>query len=415
MRPAPSVATGHGVDGSHAWLRLGISLLLGTIGGVGIWAVVVVLPAVQADFGVDRGGASLPYTANMIGFAAGNVLVGRYVDRLGVAIPVAVAASALGLGFILTAATTSIWQFTLIQALVGFGSSVFFGPMMADISHWFERHRGIAITAIASGNYTAGAIWPIVIGALQPLGGWRVSFVIIGIFCMAAMVPLSFLLRARAPHTASAAGDAAAHAGKPAKHINLSPAALQALLIVAGLGCCMAMSMPQVHIVAYCTDLGYGAARGSEMLSLMLGAGILSRLGSGLLADRIGGVRTLLLGSVLQGISLFLYIPFDGLASLYVVSFVFGLSQGGIVPCYAIIVREYLPAREAGQRVGIVIMATIVGMALGGWVSGWIYDMTGSYHAAFLNGIAWNLLNVATMVFVLMRTGNTPRPAAASA
>ena len=164
------------------------------------------------------------------------------------------------------------------------------------------------------------------------------------------------------------------------------------------------MSMPQVHIVAYCLDLGYGVARGSEMLSLMLAGGIVSRLASGFLADRIGGVRTALLGSVLQALSLLFYIPFDGLASLYVVSLVFGLSQGGIVPCYAIIVREYMPAKEAGRRVGIVIMATIVGMALGGWMSGAIYDLTGSYAAAFLNGIGWNLLPIAVLGLLLWRT-----------
>jgi MFS family permease len=185
----------------------------------------------------------------------------------------------------------------------------------------------------------------------------------------------------------------------------MSPGAIQILLVIAGLGCCVAMSMPQVHIVAYCADLGYGVARGAEMLSLMLATGIISRLASGFLADRIGGIKTLLIGSVLQGLSLLFYIPFDGLASLYIVSAMFGLAQGGIVPCYAIIVREYMPAREAGQRVGIVIMSTILGMALGGWMSGFIYDQTGSYAAAFLNGIAWNLVNVTAMALLLWRSG----------
>jgi MFS family permease len=184
------------------------------------------------------------------------------------------------------------------------------------------------------------------------------------------------------------------------------------LLALAGIGCCVAMSMPQVHIVAYCADLGYGVAVGAEMLALMLTAGIVSRLASGFLADWIGGVRTLLLGSVLQGLALVLYLPFDGLTSLYVVSLIFGLSQGGIVPSYAIIVREYLPAQEAGARIGFVIMATILGMALGGWMSGWIFDLTGSYRMAFLNGIAFNVLNIAIMLTVLMRTRG-PRPVAA--
>jgi len=166
----------------------------------------------------------------------------------------------------------------------------------------------------------------------------------------------------------------------------------------------VAMSMPQVHIVAYCGDLGYGVARGAEMLSLMLGFGIVSRIGSGFIADRIGGVRTLLLGSLLQGVALFLYLWFDGLASLYVISALFGLFQGGIVPSYAIIVREYFPPREAATRLGVVLMATLLGMALGGWLSGLVFDLTGSYRAAFLNGLGWNLLNVAIMVWLLQRT-----------
>src|SRR5690606_10743565 len=172
---------------------------------------------------------------------------------------------------------------------------------------------------------------------------------------------------------------------------------------------------PQVHIVAYCVDLGFGVARGAEMLSLMLVGGIVSRIGSGWLADRIGGIPTLLIGSVGQGLSLLFYIPFDGLASLYVVSLVFGLSQGGIVPSYAIIVREYLPAEEAGRRTGLIIMMTIVGMAVGGWMSGWIYDLTGSYQAAFLHGIAWNLVNVTAMPLVLFKTGKPRAEATAAA
>ena len=181
-----------------------------------------------------------------------------------------------------------------------------------------------------------------------------------------------------------------------------SPAALQAILILAGLACCLAMSMPQVHLVAYCADLGYGPARGAEMLSLMLGLGVVSRLASGWIADHIGGAGTLVLGSALQCLALLFYLPFDGLTSLYLVSALFGLSQGGIVPSYALIVRDCFPAREAGTRVSIVLTSTVMGMALGGWLSGVIYDVTGSYAAAFLNGIGWNLVNLAIAFWLLL-------------
>ncbi|TPI48251.1 MFS transporter [Mesorhizobium sp. B2-9-1] len=394
-----NAANSAGIDSFYAWTRLGISLLLATIGGVGMWAVVVVLPAVQAEFGVDRAAASMPYTATMVGFAAGNVLVGRAIDRVGYWIPALVSSMALVAGFALASLSTSIVQFTLAQGLlIGVGTSAIFGPLIADISHWFNRRRGVAVATAAAGSYLAGTVWPAIIPPLMKAEGWRFTYVAIGIACLVTMAPLVIMLRRRAPVVVAGSPGA-----RPVQPISLSPAALQALLVIAGLGCCVAMSMPQVHIVAYCMDLGYGVAHGADMLSIMMAAGVVSRLVSGFVADRIGGVKTLLIGSVLQCLSLFFYIPFDGLASLYVVSLVFGLSQGGIVPCYAIIVREYMPAREAGQRVGIVIMATIFGMAIGGWMSGWIYDLTGSYAAAFLNGIGWNLLNILMMVVVFWR------------
>ncbi len=182
-----------------------------------------------------------------------------------------------------------------------------------------------------------------------------------------------------------------------------APRALQALLCVAGIACCVAMAMPQVHIVAYCGDLGYGVARGAEMLSIMLASGIVSRIASGFIADRIGGLGTLLIGSFMQMVALALYLLFDGLMSLYIISALFGLFQGGIVPSYALIVREFFPPREAGMRVGVVIFATVIGMALGGWMSGLIFDVTGSYAAAFVHGILWNMLNLAIAGWLLLR------------
>jgi len=397
-------ANSPGIDSGYAWMRLAISVLLATIGCVGSWAVVVVLPAVQAEFGIDRAAASMPFTATMVGFAAGNVLIGRVVDRLGYWIPALASTVVLAAGFLLAALSNSILQFTLAQGvLIGVGTAAIFGPLIADISHWFNRRRGVAMTAAASGNYLAGAAWPTVMPYLIQGHGWRFTYAAIGIFCLVTMVPLALMLRRKAPGR-MAAGSPGAGVIQP---ISLSPGALQALLIVAGLGCCVAMSMPQVHIVAYCMDLGYGVAHGADMLSIMMAAGVVSRLGSGFIADRIGGVKTLLIGSALQCLSLFFYIPFNGLASLYVVSLVFGLSQGGIVPCYAIIIREYMPAKEAGQRIGTVLMATIFGMAIGGWMSGWIYDLTGSYAVAFLNGIAWNLVNVVAIGLLLWKANRS--------
>ena len=409
------------IDGPAAWLRLFAALVACTIGGVGMWSVVVVLPAVQADFHISRADASLAYTLNTLGFGFGGILMGRLADRLGIMRPFLGAGVTLGLGFIAAAYAANIWQFALVQGiLIGLlGSSVAFGPMIADISHWFERRRGIAVAICASGNYFAGTIWPPVVQHMVSTYGWRQTHIWLGLFCIVAMVPLSLAFRRRAPAKPAVFLDAghepAAAAAIPVRP-PVPPMVLQSLLMVAGVACCVAMSMPQVHIVAYCNDLGYGLARGAEMLSLMLGLGIVSRLASGLIADRIGGMNTLLLGSILQGIALFLYLPFNGLMSLYVVSGLFGLFQGGIVPSYALIVRQYFPPEEAGTRVGMVLTATLVGMALGGWLSGVIFDLTGSYQLAFLNGIAWNALNVMIVLFLKWKgRGRQHQPGAMAA
>jgi len=388
-------------ESAYAWVRLLACLVIGTIGSVGMWAVVVTLPAVQAEFGVARADASLPYTLTMIGFGAGTVALGRLSDRLGIVLPLIGAILTLGLAFIVSGLAPSLMLFALANLCIGAGSAATFAPLIADISHWFTRRVGIAVGICASGNYLGGAIWPPVIYHLVEAGGWRRTQFIVGAFCVVAMLPLVAVLRRRlAAHQANAAAAVAADSNAA---LGLSPNALFALLCIAGVACCVAMSMPQVHIVAYCGDLGYGVARGAEMLSLMLGFGIVSRVASGFVADRIGGVATLLIGSVLQGVALLLYLLFDGLASLYVISALFGLFQGGIVPMYAVIVRAYFPPRLTGTLVGVVIMATIAGMALGGWLSGAIFDLTGSYWQAFAHGLAWNLLNGTIAVFLLMR------------
>ena len=390
-------------ESGYAWGRLFAALALSSIGGVGMWSVIVALPAVEAEFGVARSAASLPYTATMVAFGLASIVVGRLSDRIGIFAPVVGSIVLLSLGYATASQATSLWQFVLTQGvLVGAASCVSFGPIIADTSLWFTRRRGMAVAIIACGSYLAGTIWPPVVQHFIEHGGWRAAYRGIAVFCLVTMLPLALALRRRSP--TSGAPAATAHAlSRPARPLGMSPAALQTLLVVAGLSCCVAMSMPQVHIVAYCGDLGHGAARGAQMLSLMLGFGVVSRLASGWISDRIGGRRTLLLGSGLQALALVFFMLFDGLTSLYVVSALFGLFQGGIVPSYAVIVREFFPANEAGMRVSTVLMATVFGMALGGWMSGLIYDLTGSYHTAFLNGLLWNVLNLGIAVGLLKR------------
>ena len=396
-------------DDRYAWWRLLACVLLATLGGIGIWANVILLTEIQQEFGVDRGGASLPYAATMIGFGVGGLLMGRLIDRYGVMWPMLASSIFLAAGFMLASQVQSYWLFIVIQSLlIGMlGMAITFGPLVADISHWFLRYRGLAVAAVASGNYLAGSIWPSVINRLVAADGWRFAYLVIGVVCLVTMVPLSFALRRRPDLRAHSKPQGGVHGRVESP---LAPWLLFGMIAFAGLACCVAMSMPQVHIVAYCVDLGFGPARGAEMLSIMLALGVVSRMVSGVIADRIGGLLTLILGSVLQMLALIAYLPFDGLVSLYVVSALFGLAQGGIVPSYALIIRRYFPAEEAGYRISAVLTMTIAGMALGGWLSGEIFDLTGSYTAAFTHGIAWNVLNLVIALWLLL-----PRPPARTA
>lgn len=397
-------------DSRYAWVRLIVTVIVSMIASAGMWAIVVIMPAVQVEFAVSRADASLPYTLNMIGFALGNFAIGRAVDRFGVSLSLVLAALGIAAGLGLAISSHSILMLSLSQFLVGFASAVGFGPLMADISHWFVRRRGIAVALVASGNYLAGAFWPILLADVLTQNGWRAAYIVLMVATLAGIIPLALLLRSQtSTETKTAAQNISA---LNAQSSGFSPRALAYVLSFAGLSCCMAMSMPQVHIVALCVDMGFGPAVGAEMLALMLLGGVASRIVSGLIADQLGGVRTLLIGSGLQCLALFLYLPAGGLVSLYVVSLVFGLSQGGIVPSYALIVREYMPARDAGARVGFVLMSTIMGMAIGGWISGQIYDWTGSYQWAFVNGIVWNGFNIAIMLWLLMRSKPRPTPSA---
>ena len=408
LPPAPASA----IDSRQAAWRLFITLMLMTLGSSGMYISPVVMPQMQTDFDISRATASMPYTLMMLGFGLGGMLMGHLSDRRGIAFCLALGAVGVGSGYVLAGLAQEVWLFMLINGvLLGFlGISATFAPLVADTSLWWNRRRGIAVAVCASGNYLAGAVWPPLAQYGVETVGWRTTYLVMGLGSAVVMALLALQMRQRPPEQAAPAPPKGSAVMPDAQRpFGLSTRTAHLLLWVAGLACCVAMSMPQVHIVSYCTDLGYGAVRGAEMLSLMLACGIVSRLVSGMICDRIGGLKTLMLGSVLQGVALLLVLPFDGLAALYIASALFGLFQGGIVPSYAIIIREHFSPSEAGSRVGSVIMATLVGMALGGWMSGKIFDLTGSYHAAFLNGIAWNLLNLSIAVFLYGRYRRSQR------
>ena len=376
-------------------LRLFASLIIMTIGATGMYAVILSLKPILVEFESSRAAASLPYAFTMIGYGLGGILMGKISDRFGVFWPVLFAGFMLSAGFAIASIADNLLQLCIIQAvMIGLlGSGATFAPLVADTSHWFTHRRGIAVGIVISGNYLAGAIWPPIIQDMIDAANWRTAYTTLAVITVSILPILSFILyrRPNIEH-AEITSDSNGISGRP---LGFAPNTLQCVICFAGIGCCIAMSVPQVHIIPYVTDLNFEARHGANMLAIILGCGVVSRIVSGVICDRIGGLNTLLLGSALQLVVLILYLPFDSLTALYTLAALFGLSQGGIVPSYTIIVRTFFKAKDAGWRIGMALFFTMLGMAVGGWLAGALYDLTGSYELAFINAIGFNIANLA--------------------
>ena len=390
------------IDSAYAWARVFASLAIMGVGFAGLYSIVVALKPVAADLGASRGGVSLAYAVLFTGFGFGGIVMGWWSDRIGTMWPVLAGSVAIAAGLLLAAQATSLWHIVLaFGLLVGFlGMSAIMVPLVANITHWFDRRRGIATSIVISGSYLAGTMWPPLLQIGIEEIGWRATWTRVGIGSFLVMVPLSLLLRPRMvlPSTGGLDGR------RRRRALGFTPTSMQCLLCTAGLGCCIAMATPQAHIVAHATDLGHPAARGAEMLSLVFFGGLVSRVVYGWISDRIGGLRTLVLGSLGQAVTIALFIPVEGLVELYVVCALFGLSQGGIVPSYALIVRRYFLAGEAGWRLGWIMLFTMLGMAFGGWLAGILFDLTGTYATAFAAAIVFNVVNLLIAGLFLLRS-----------
>ena len=390
------------IDSAYAWVRVFASLAILTVGFGGLYSIVVALKPVAADLDATRGGVSFAYAALFIGFGLGGIFMGWWSDRVGLMWPTLVGSIALAGGLFLAGHATSVLELVLaFGVLVGFfGMATMMVPLVANVTHWFDRRRGIAVSVVISGSYIAGTAWPPILQLGIDEAGWRETWTRVGMVCLVVMAPLSLLLRPRlrTPVSAGAGG------GRSRRALGFTPATMQCLLCSAGLGCCIAMATPQAHIVAHATDLGYSAAHGARMLSLIFFTGFVSRIVYGWVSDRIGGLRTLAFGSLGQGVTIACFLPSDGLAALYAACALFGLSQGGIVPSYALILRRYFAAGEVGWRLGWVMLFTMLGMASGGWLAGVLFDLTGTYATAFAAAVAVNALHLLIAGLFLARS-----------
>ncbi len=390
-------------DSKEAWLRLIIIFTMSVIGTAGMWSVVIIMPSIQNEFSLDRAASTYPYVATMFGYGIGNVIIGRLLDKIGIRKPIIFALTLLVASYLLSVLATNVFWLSIIQFFLGFSAAAFFGPMMADISKYFYTRKGLAVSLVASGQHLCGAIWPFLIKDYLVEGEWKNAHFFIAFVCSTCIPFLVFFLSDKKVKSRDIPKNFEKQDNvNTSVKLSISNKQIQILLMFAGVFCCVAMSVPQVHIVPLCIDFGYGLAVGTEILSFMLFAAVTSRILFGFLSDRIGPIQTLILGSSLQAISLSMFLPFNSQLSLYIIAVFFGLSQGGIVPIYAVIISKFLPANEVAERVGFLIFATIIGMSLGGWVSGEIFDYTNSYKLAFLNGIFWNIINVSIMVYLYL-------------
>ena len=403
----------------YRWYVLAASVLMLLMANGAMFLIIVAMVDMADSFGWPRSVPATAYSLQFIGGGLGGIVMGWWLDRAGMGKPALLGAVMMGGGAMAVSVVTTQWQlWAVFGVMIGLlGNATMFAPLMANITRWFERSRGMAVGIVASGQSLAGFLWPPIFQTGLAEIGWRQTFLYYGIVAIAVMVPLSLVLK-RNPPPVDRAAAARAEAGqdRSATIYRLRSNTLLALLCCAIVGCCTAMSLPFGHLKSYATDIGIAPMQAATLLSVMLLASFVARaIVAGLLIGRYGALKALFAFSTLQGVMLTI-LPFtEGLAGFYVVAAMFGLGYGGIGPCYPVVVREYLPERRAGKYTAIVIMFGTFGMALGGWLGGLGFDLTGSYRAAFLIGTGFNIANLAIVGFLigLTRTPTLERVAAA--
>ncbi len=389
------------IEVPYGWVIVFASLALHSIGLGAPNILFIALKPIATDLGTLRAVPSFAYSLLMIGTGAGGIVMGLWMDRRGIVYPVLFGSTMIGLGALLASQSDGKWGLYLANGLlIGlFGKAAIIAPLVANATRWFDRRRGLAIAIISSGQGVAGAIWPPVLRYFTDLTDWRETYFYYGIFVFATMVPLALLLRSKPKPVAAAKPNVV---GDGIEILGMSPNMVHVILCLATIGCCAGMAMPIVHLVSHATDLGFVRARAAELLSVLFATAFFSRIAFGMIADRIGGVRTMLIGSSCQAIMLTAFAFVESHTGLYICAFLFGLGFAGIMPCYPLIIRTLFPVTELGWRIGWQYLFAAIGMALGGWLGGAIFDATGSYAYAFLTGVGFNLMNFGLIAFIFV-------------
>lgn len=408
---------------SFRFVVLFVSIFLILCANGSMFVLVVGLKQIALDFGWPRSVPSLAFSCLFLGTGVGSIVMGYWFDRSGAGPVTGLGMSMIGVGALLASMFEAQWQlYAIYGVMMGLlGQASVIGPLVVNVMRWFEHRRGFAVGLLAAGQGVAGTVWPPVFRYLNEATDWRTTYLWFGVFVLLTALPLTALLWRRLPsrpiHSEGREPTGATPRSR-APRLGMSHSKLQAALCLAMFSCCVPMSIPLGHLVAHASDLGHPTVRAAEMLAVALFAATLVRIvGGTLVVDRFGGLSALLVFSGIQAVALVFYALVDALLALYLVSVLFGAGYGGIAMCYPVIVREHLPAAESGRRLGLVLLFGAIGMAMGGGIGGYLFDLTGSYSPAFLVGAAFNVLNlgiVFTLVIRRRRPGGAPPLAVAA-
>ena len=401
-RPGPIPAS---IESRASWIAASVTLAILSVAYGSTLPIVVGLRVMEADLGVARSTLALAGALTWVGTGLGGIFMGWVSDRIGVRSSVLIGAVMIAAGLALSS-TGSIWALYVGQGLlIGFfGMGALYPPLLIYVSRWFDRRRGTAIALISSGQYIAGVIWPAAFERLIAGIGWRLTYLGFAGVLLVGVIPVAVLFLRPAPApSGAAAGTIAGPRRAPARVLGLRPNTVQAILCLAGFCCCVPMAIPQAHLVAFCGDIGLGAATGATMLSVLLGAAFIARQFWGAFADRYGGLKTVLAGSAFQAVSIGAFLSTQNEIGLFAVAAGYGFGFSGIIPAYVVSIRDLFPSSEASWRIPLVLFTAMSGMAFGSWFAGRLFDHFGYYAPAFGSGVLFNVANLVLVGFLVMR------------
>ncbi len=367
------------------------------------WITAVALKDIAGEVDGVRSIPALAGALAWLGSGVGGIMMGRIADRIGTRWTVTFGALMIAVGLALSSLGPTF------PLLVGHG--LFIGliglaginaPLYVYVSRWFDKRRGSALALISSGTYLAGALWPPVFERAIALVGWRETMLWYAALEILIVVPVALIFFGHPPEVIHPT-PTPAPGSAPARVLGLPPNVVFALMCTASIMCCLPMAMPQGHLVAFCSDLGITRSTGALMLSVLLGTAFLSRQIWGAISDRIGGLMTVLVGSLWQCAAMIAFLLTQSEAGLFAVSAAFGLGFSGIIPAYVLALRELFPAAQASWRIPTLLMFTAVGMAAGGWLAGLLYDHFSYYAPAFAVGVGANLINLVIVGALVAR------------